>query len=296
MKNKGTEHHNPAYRCWLAIGKPLFALLASFGKYVLLSCLCFLALAFGFRPGLAGVAPEPPLYSIADFVICADAKMDAPHDWHILKNVFQSSDSKFFAWVEITNAVGTHSVEMKVYRPDGTYYGKETQRINETNGPASWWRMAAWWDIKDDKVAEMPGRWKLDLLIDDVFQRSIYFNIIAANPAQSDVAGSADPNTPKTGQAASGNSTCALCIIEASPDLVHWTPIQTNALPPAALSTMPSSPAFRLRLANSGAAVAVELSGDLATWTPFQTNTLPSAKSLNPAAGTPAFYRAVVRF
>ena len=92
--------------------------------------------------------------------------MEAPHDWHVPQAVFGTADDRFFAWVELKQVSGTHPVEMELYRPDGTYYGKETQAINETNGVASWWRMAAWWRIKGDDVAESPGRWKLDLVID----------------------------------------------------------------------------------------------------------------------------------
>ena len=89
-------------------------------------------------------------YSVADFVTCESAKMEAPHNWHLPKVAFRTDDREFFAWAELNDASGVFPVEMKLHRPDGTFYGKETQTVRETNGIASWWRMAARWRIKDD--------------------------------------------------------------------------------------------------------------------------------------------------
>jgi hypothetical protein len=90
-------------------------------------------------------------WSITDFVMCENAKMEAPHDWHIPKAVFRTGDSKVFAWAELTNVSGVHSVEMKLWRPDGIYYGKETQVTHEPLGTSNWWRMSARWGIKGNQ-------------------------------------------------------------------------------------------------------------------------------------------------
>lgn len=227
-----------------------------------------------------------PAWSITDFVTCENAKMVAPHDWHVPKAVFRTGDSKVFAWAELTNVSGVHSVEMKLYRPDGIYYGKETQVTHEPLGSSNWWRMSAWWGIKGDKMAETPGRWKLDLLIEGTLQRSIYFILNSENPKL------ALPVQPAGNEA-------GVCILEASSDLMNWTPIQTNALPAGlAWETLAVKRVFRLTLRNQDApACILETSADQVNWTPIQTNGLPSV----PPSDTPGpprtaaqFYRALV--
>jgi hypothetical protein len=118
-----------------------------------------------------------PFYSITDFMTCESARTNSPHDWHVPQAAFHIADDKFFAWVELRDVSGMHPVEMKLHRPDGTYYGEETQAINETNGIASWWRMVAWWGIKGKDIAQIPRDWRLDLVIDGALQRSISFRL-----------------------------------------------------------------------------------------------------------------------
>ena len=242
------------------------------------------AAASGFSALCAHSAtPGQPVFHITDFTTCQDAKTEAPHDWHIPSHYFLTTDDKFFAWVEVTNVSGVHSVEMKAFRPDGTWYGQETQTIIETNGLADWWRMSAWWRIKDDKPADTPGRWKLALLIDGVLQRSIYFNLAAATPAQTLTAQSA------------GQNLTVHCVIESSSDLANWTPISTNALPASLLSATAPPPSFRLALsASAPGACILEASTNPANWIPIQTNTLPQLIP-DPTVVTAQFYRAVIR-
>src|SRR5258706_3712933 len=186
-----------------------------------------------------------PVYSITDFVMCENAKMVAPHDWHVPKTVFRTDDSKVFAWAELTNVSGVHSVEMKLWRPDGIYYGQETQVTHEPLGSSNWWRMSAWWGIKGDKLAETPGRWKLDLVIDGTLQRSIYFSLTSENPKF------ALPVQPVGNEA-------GVCVLETSSDLVIWTPIQTNALLGGLVwETITGKRVFRLSLGNNDAPVCI---------------------------------------
>jgi hypothetical protein len=248
--------------------------------------------------------PVTPAHSITDFVTCESAKMEAPQDWHLPKAVFRTGDDKFFAWVELKDVSGVHPVEMKVFRPDGTYYGKETQVINETNGIASWWRMAAWWRIKGDGPAQTPGRWKLDLVIDGALQRSIYFKINYQAPAlaasvQPGVANSVVP-VQTIPSPASANLDGRVCIIEASSDLTHWTPIQTNALPTGLLrDSSTAKGVYRLTLrAGDVWTCVVEVSPDLLNWMPIQTNDFPCPSPLDASEAAlvnARFYRAVIR-
>src|SRR5208283_1793201 len=181
---------------------------------------------------LAGfAAPAAPVYSITDFVTCENAKTNAPHDWHVPQAVFRPDADRFFAWVELRDVSGEHPVEMKLYRPDGTYYGEETQAINETNGIASWWRMVAWWGIKGEALAQTPGLWKLDLVIDGALERSILLNISSGNPV---LAAAGQPGFTNsvvreetTSSPATASQDARVCVFLASSDLVHWTPIQT---------------------------------------------------------------------
>ena len=194
-------------------------------------------------------------------------------------------------------------VEMKLYRPDGTYYGEETQAINETNGVASWWRMAAWWRIKGDGPAQTPGRWKLDLVIDGTLQRSIFFNIdpgnpVLAAPVRPSVTNSVVP-ADTIGSPALASQDAGVCIIEASSDLVRWIAIQTNALPTYLLRGMTTAKGgFRLTLDGCDVrSCFIEASPDLLKWMPIQTNDLPRPSPLDAsdaALVTARFYRAVI--
>lgn len=248
--------------------------------------------------------PAAPAYTVAEFVTCEKAKMEAPHDWHVPQAVFGTADDRFFAWVELKQVSGTHPVEMELYRPDGTYYGKETQAINETNRVASWWRMAAWWRIKGDDVAESPGRWKLDLVIDGVLQRSILFDIISGNSvraldgqlgvAKSGVSAQTIPNW------ASASQDAKVCVLQASSDLVHGTTILTNALPTGLpWDQITAKGGFRLTLGRLDAgSYLIEVSTDLLNWTPIQTNALPRPSRWEASdAGlvTARFYRPAIQ-
>jgi hypothetical protein len=247
--------------------------------------------------------PADPALSITDFVTCESAKMHAPHDWHIPKAVFQTGDDRFFAWVELKNVSGLHPVEMKLFRPDGNYYGKETQAIDETNGIARWWRMAAWWHIKGDGPAQTPGRWKLDLVIDGAVQRSIFFNINEEDPAlptsaQPGLAHSVVP-AQTIPSPASANQDGRVCIIEASFDLAHWIRIQTNALPTGLLrDSLTVKGGFRLTMGGRDVrSCIVEVSPDLLNWMPIQTNDFPLHSPLDASGAAlvnARFYRAVI--
>ena len=230
--------------------------------------------------------------------------MEAPHDWHVPQAVFRTADDRFFAWVELKQVSGTHPVEIKLYRPDGIFYGKETQAISETNGIASWWRMAAWWGIKGDGVAESPGRWKLDLVIDGVLQRSILCDINSGNPVraldgQLGVAKSG-VSVPTIPNRASASQDAPACVIQASSDLAHWTTILTN--------TMPTGLPWELIMANGGfrltfsgldvGSYIIEAPTDSRNWIPIQTNALPRPSPLKASdAGlvTARFYRAAIQ-
>lgn len=263
----------------------------------------WLVLLWLFSPFAVFAVPAAPAYSISDFVTCETAKMVAPHNTHVPKAVFQASDDKFYAWMELKEVSGVHSVEIKVFRPDGTYYGKETQIINETNGIASWWRMAAWWRIKDHDPARIPGRWKLELVIDGEPQRSIYFDINSGNPAPADSVQPGLTNSVVSAQAmpssASADQNVGVCIIEESSDLVHWTPAQTNALPIGLLRNITTvKGGFRLSLSGGDVQKCiVETSTDFKNWMPIQTNNLSRISTLAPSDAAPVaarFYRAVI--
>jgi hypothetical protein len=146
---------------------------------------CRLALQW-FQFLFAGFAASAtPNFSIADFVTCHYANTNAPFDWHGPQSVFRIDADKFFAWVELRQVSGKNLVKMELYCPSGTYYGEETQAINETNVIKDWWRMAAWWHVKGEALAQIPGLWKLELIIDGALQRSILLNISSGNSVTS---------------------------------------------------------------------------------------------------------------
>ncbi len=255
-------------------------------------------LSLFFPLGVLPVVAEPA-FSIADFVTCESAEMKAPNHWQGPKKVFQTSDDKFYAWIELRDVSGSHPVEMKLFRPDGTYYGQELQITHETNGVAGWWRMAAWWKIKGDGPAQTPGRWKLDLLIDGALQRSIYFDI---NPEKPELAAHSLTNitspvavAQEIPHPALAGREAKMCIIEASSDLTHWTPVQTNAL---GTGTMAENGQVRLAPCDGYLGLyVVEVFSNL-NWRPIQTVDLanvPPLAASSMALGPTQFYRGVIR-
>jgi hypothetical protein len=260
----------------------------------------WLALLLLLFPFAVFVASDATAYSITDFVTCENAKMEAPHDWHVPQAVFRSGDDRFFAWVELKDVLGKRSVEMKLYRPDGTYYGEETQAINETNGIASWWRMAAWWRIKGDGPAQTPGLWKLDLVVDGTLQRSIHFNINSGNPVLGvPVQPSASNSVVAAPTISTPRQDAGVWIIEASSDLVRWKAIQTNALPICLLrGSTTGKGCLRLGLDRYDvSSCIIEASPDLLKWIPIQTNALARPSQLDESDAplvTARFYRVVI--
>lgn len=200
---------------------------------------CWLGLLSVFFFLAAFTTSAAPLYSITDFVTCENVNTNYPNDWHVPQAVFRTDADRFFAWVELRDVSGKHPVEMKLYRPDGTYFGKETQHINETNGPASWWRMYAWWSIKGDAPAQSPGYWKLDLVIDGALQRSILLNIISGNPV------------------ASNEQTPASSLLQS----------RTTAVPAAAVLSLKNAVYITATNLIAGANYQLQISPDLITWT-----------------------------
>lgn len=252
----------------------------------------------------AFAAPAAPVYPITDFVVCRNANMNAPNDWHVPQAVFGTNADRFFAWVELTNVSGRHPVEMRLYRPDGTFYGKEMQPINETNGISSWWRMTAWWRVKGQPLAQTQGLWKLDLVIDGALQRSILLKIGSGNPVPNAAGPPASVSPAMRAQTtslpASASRNSWVCVILASSDLVHWTPIGTNALPSGAVPVPTTAKArFRLQLSGPDArACLIAASTDSVNWTVIQTNVLPRPPLLDPSdtgVATARFYRATIR-
>ncbi|MCD8533250.1 MAG: hypothetical protein LR011_00060 [Verrucomicrobia bacterium] len=241
-----------------------------------------------------------PLYSITDFVTCANAKTNPPHDWHVPKSAFLSSDDELFVWVELRNVTGFHPVEIKLYTPFGNFYGEETQWINEPNGPAHWWRMVAWWSIQNENIGQIPGKWRLDLVIEGALQRSISFEIVQDSPALS-IFGKDDFNN-STAPAHMNRSPLVnkeldrVWIIQTSQDLVHWSNVQTNEFLEISVSkTILNKENFRLSLSRRDFGNCIlEVSTDSVDWTSIQTNEIPFLKTSHHSE-TNRFYRAFVR-
>jgi hypothetical protein len=257
------------------------------GRYV------WVALVYLLLPWAVFAEPPRPVYAITDFVTCESARTNAPHDWHVPQAAFRTTDDRFFAWVELRDVEGRHPVEMKLYRPDGAYYGQETQPINETNGIASWWRMVAWWKIKGEKIAQTPGAWRLDLVIDGALQRSITLTVSPGSPGPALSAGPSpgllNPPVP--------NQPARLWVVQTSVDLVHWTSIQTNVLLSSGAHAMTSAnERFRMTLGGRGGRSCIlEASTDSVNWMPLQTNDLSLLDGASAGLATARFYRAAVQ-
>ncbi len=239
-------------------------------------------------------SPTAAAYSITDFVTCENANASAARDWHVPKADFRTTDDNFFVWAELRDVSGIHPVEMKLYRPDGDFYGQETQMIIETNRVASWWRMAARWTIRGGGIERIPGEWRLDLVVDGAVQRSLVFRINLGTLEPADAGPIGFEESDGVPNPSSPNQPARAWMVETSVDLKHWTTIQTNVLSAIGYQTPTADEKFRVTLKDIRSCI-LEASTDSVNWIPIQTNDLPAVDGDSTGRTTARFYRAAIQ-
>jgi hypothetical protein len=73
---------------------------------------------------------NPSGYTINSFLTCSNADNAYPYDAYGIIDGFSSSAPRFDAWLELGSVTGAHSVELRLYRPDGSYYGNGSMEVH----------------------------------------------------------------------------------------------------------------------------------------------------------------------
>lgn len=118
-------------------------------------------------------------YGINGFLTCQNVDATTPFMYSGQKDAFGSAEAKVYAWIELTNVYGAHTVDVKLYRPDGTFYDHSSIDVPDaqTQGFAywSWYRLYPSWPITGSEIANTPGTWTVRLYIDGDYKQSISF-------------------------------------------------------------------------------------------------------------------------
>jgi hypothetical protein len=116
-------------------------------------------------------------YVVGGFLTCTNADSTSPFDYYGQIDAFGSDDPRLYAWLELDNLIGAHSIELRLYRPDGSYYGNATGTAGVSGYTYPWWRIWWYWDVSGYDIAYTPGVWNIRLYIDGAYEESISFTM-----------------------------------------------------------------------------------------------------------------------
>ena len=116
-------------------------------------------------------------YTIGNFLTCSNVDSASPYNYSGQIDGFGSAAPRFYTWIELDNITGAHSVEVRLYRPDGSYYGNATGTAGVSGNSYSWWRIWWYWNVSGYDIAYTPGVWDIKLYVDGNYEQSISFTI-----------------------------------------------------------------------------------------------------------------------
>ena len=118
-------------------------------------------------------------YNISGFLTCQNVDATTPYAYSGKKDAFGSLENKVFTWIELTNVYGAHTVDVKLYRPDGTFYDESSINVPDSQTQGSpywlWYRLFPSWPIAGSQIQDTPGTWTVRLYVDGDYKESISF-------------------------------------------------------------------------------------------------------------------------
>jgi hypothetical protein len=116
-------------------------------------------------------------YSLNGFLTCQYVNPNSPYNYTGATTAFSGTNAMFYVWTELDNVYGSHTVDIQLYRPNGSYYnGFSTSIPNAGNGQSyPWYRIYADWHIAGYDIGNTPGTWTLQLVIDGTYIQSTSF-------------------------------------------------------------------------------------------------------------------------
>ena len=117
--------------------------------------------------------------SILEFETCQN--VNGNYDAIGILPAFGHDDVKFYGWVNFGYVYEGHSVEFKLYRPNGSHYGTVTSSIEDPGNKGydywEWYVNYCWWEVKGYDIADVEGVWSLELWVDGRQKREIEFTM-----------------------------------------------------------------------------------------------------------------------
>jgi hypothetical protein len=126
-----------------------------------------------------GQASSPLFFPLSEHTM---AKGVSPGAIPLMRTyTFCADDEQAVSWLLFYRDTAVHSVEWRWYRPEGRTYARSFSVIPPIDGYAGLWAAPVWscLEIQGTDAAEMPGLWKVDVIVD--FRKIIteYFTIEA---------------------------------------------------------------------------------------------------------------------
>jgi hypothetical protein len=101
-------------------------------------------------------------------------------------NTFSATTSKVYSWLELGKIDAAHQVEWRWYSPDGALYDTYSEPISRPDGePWDWYDTYAYIPIIGYDAAKMPGKWHVDVYLDNQKRITEQFTILGQSGQQS---------------------------------------------------------------------------------------------------------------
>ena len=111
--------------------------------------------------------------------MCKDVQVSSPYEPIDRTSTFLSDDEKAVSWLRLDNVTNSLNVEWKWYDPSGRLYTTGEYTIpNPSDDYWDWYKCWCWIYIKDHTAAEKPGKWKVEVYIDDEYKFDEDFTIV----------------------------------------------------------------------------------------------------------------------
>jgi len=118
-------------------------------------------------------------YIISDHTMCKNVQESSPYEPIDRTSTFLSDDEKAVSWLRLDNVTNSLNVEWKWYDPSGRLYTTGEYTIpNPSDDYWDWYKCWCWIYIKDHTAAEKPGKWKVEVYIDDEYKFDEDFTIV----------------------------------------------------------------------------------------------------------------------
>ena len=124
-----------------------------------------------------GQASHPMFFPLSEHTM---AKAVSPSGMPLYRTgVFSVNDEQAVSWLLIFRDSRPHSVEWRWYYPEGGVYSRSFDVIPPIDGFIGSWGAPVWacLKIKGCDVERLPGRWKVDVIIDYRKVLTEYFTI-----------------------------------------------------------------------------------------------------------------------